>query len=383
MRIGLITGEYPPMEGGIADYTQVLARQLVALGQDVFVLTHPDAATYPDDVHVTAEIANWNRAFFGQVTGWAERYGLDVVNLQFQTAAFGMAGLVHFMPGLFRKIPFVTTFHDLRFPYLFPKAGGLRDWIVRELARQSSAVIVTNRGDEKVLRAHFPRLKLAQIPLGATVKVVKAAERRTEIRALLSATDETLVVAHFGFVNAVKGVDTLLKAVKTADDNGVPIKLVMMGGRTGASDPTNHAYVQAIDQLAHDLYIQPHWTGFLQDAEVGAYFAAADCVALPFKDGASLRRTSLQAALAYGCAIVTTPPQDDDLPEFVDGMHVLYSPVDDKLALAGCFERLWKNPDLRQTLGQNAALAAEQFQWEAIAKRVLEFYEETRRSDWR
>ncbi|MBZ0306478.1 MAG: hypothetical protein K8I82_10465, partial [Anaerolineae bacterium] len=82
MRIGLITGEYPPMEGGIADYTQILGREMIALGHEVFVLTHPDAATYPDDIHVTAEIRAWNRAVFGKITGWAETHGLDVVNLQ-------------------------------------------------------------------------------------------------------------------------------------------------------------------------------------------------------------------------------------------------------------------------------------------------------------
>lgn len=378
MRIGLITGEYPPMEGGIADYTQVLGREMVKLGHDVFVLTHPDAATYPDDIHVTADIHNWNRAFFGKVTNWADSHGLAVVNLQFQTAAYNMAGLVHFLPALFRKIPFITTFHDLRFPYLFPKAGFLRDWIVREMARESRGVIVTNRGDEKVLRDRFPNLHMTQIPLGATVKVIKSDHRRAEIRQQLGVDEQTLVVAHFGFVNAVKGVDTLFRAAKSAEDKGVAIKLLMMGGRTGASDPTNQAYAAEMDKLAQDLYIHPHWTGFLNDAEVGAYFAAADVVALPFKDGVSLRRTSLQAALAYGCAIVTTPPQDADLPEFEDGTHLLYSPPDDKVALAECFARLWQDAGLRRRLGQNAAAASQQFRWDAIAKQVVAFYETCR-----
>lgn len=373
MKIGLITGEYPPMEGGIADYTQILGRELVALGHEVFILTHADAATYPDDIHVTAEIRSWNEAFFGRITRWGAEHGLDVVNLQFQTAAYRMSGLIHFLPSLFRKIPFITTFHDLRVPYLFPKAGRLRTWVVYEMARRSAGVIVTNHGDEKTLRDRFPALRLARIPLGATVPVTKS-NRREEIRLHIGATRDTLVVAHFGFVNAVKGVDTLFRAAKTALDNGVPVQLLMLGGRTGSSDTTNLAYVQEMDELARSLYIHPYWTGFLSDADIGAYFAAADLVALPFKDGVSLRRTSLQAALSYGCPIVTTPPQDTDLPEFEDGKHLLYVPVDDKFALASAFHRLWKDPALRQKLGENAEAAAQQFRWDAIARQMVEFY---------
>ena len=40
-----------------------------------------------------------------------------------------------------------TTFHDLRPPYLFPKAGPLRDYVTHRLARASDAVIGTNGSD--------------------------------------------------------------------------------------------------------------------------------------------------------------------------------------------------------------------------------------------
>ena len=45
------------------------------------------------------------------------------MNIQYQTAAYGMSPFIHFLPDALRPIPVVTTFHDLRFPYLFPKAG--------------------------------------------------------------------------------------------------------------------------------------------------------------------------------------------------------------------------------------------------------------------
>ena len=39
MRVMLVTGEYPPDEGGVADYTRCLAEALVAEGVEVVVVT--------------------------------------------------------------------------------------------------------------------------------------------------------------------------------------------------------------------------------------------------------------------------------------------------------------------------------------------------------
>jgi glycosyltransferase involved in cell wall biosynthesis len=133
--------------------------------------------------------------------------------------------------------------------------------------------------------------------------------------------------------------------------------------------------------LADELGITPHWTGFVTDADLASFFAAADAVVLPFRDGASLRRTSLQAALIYGCAIITTHPQqswtgatDDALPEFTDGQHLLYVPPDDPQSLADAITRLQSDSNLRANLRIGAKSASQQFAWDKIAARVLAFY---------
>jgi glycosyltransferase involved in cell wall biosynthesis len=41
MRIGLVTGEFPPDQGGVGDFTHHLAEALAALGHDVHVVTGP------------------------------------------------------------------------------------------------------------------------------------------------------------------------------------------------------------------------------------------------------------------------------------------------------------------------------------------------------
>ncbi|MBM4430227.1 MAG: glycosyltransferase family 4 protein, partial [Chloroflexi bacterium] len=39
MRIGLITGEYPPDQGGVGDFTHELGKALAELGVEVSVIT--------------------------------------------------------------------------------------------------------------------------------------------------------------------------------------------------------------------------------------------------------------------------------------------------------------------------------------------------------
>lgn len=126
MRIGIITGEYPPMQGGVGAYTRILAEEMIHQGESVHILTSLQAASpaHPPTVSPTAQ--NWGYTLYRTVRAWIEQHRLDLVNIQFQTAAFSMSPWIHFLPDQLRRIPVVTTFHDLRVPYLFPKAGKLR-----------------------------------------------------------------------------------------------------------------------------------------------------------------------------------------------------------------------------------------------------------------
>ena len=47
MRIGLISGEFPPMEGGVGAFTQQLAQAIAASGHEVHVITQREARPEP------------------------------------------------------------------------------------------------------------------------------------------------------------------------------------------------------------------------------------------------------------------------------------------------------------------------------------------------
>src|SRR5207245_2001155 len=102
------------------------------------------------------------------------------------------------------------------------------------------------------------------------------------------------------------------------------------------------------------------WTGFLPAADVSRYLMAADLAVLPFADGATLRRTSLLAALAHGLPILST----GDRPPTA-GVRVV--PIGDSHALAAEIDRLSRHPRQLADLAAEARQAAAAFAWPTIA----------------
>lgn len=378
MRIGLVTGEYPPMEGGVGAFTRELALALADLNHEVFVFTRSIVRGSMDQGINLAAIAGkqWGWKTIGQIRSWAEHEKLDILNLQFQTAAYDMHPSIHWVPRALTQagLPTVTTFHDLRAPYLFPKAGPLRAWSVRQLARWSSGVIATDHADEATLRDRWHVKHVRWIPIGSNVKPIAVdGAKRIEVRSRLGLRPEQLLISYFGFLNETKGALTLVDALDLLVQSGIDAHIVMIGGRAGASDPTNFDYGQRVDQQIEGLGLQNRvsWSGFVDDAAVSSYFYASDITALPYSDGASLRRGTLMAALAHGRAIVTTSPAAPELAGVVETV----SPGNSS-ALARMLTTLWQDMNRRALLEQAAARASEQFSWHGIAQVTSSFYQE-------
>ncbi len=379
MRIGLISGEYPPMRGGVGDYTRELARALVTAGNPLFVLSDRRAKADTADIAVDNRIARWRWPSLWAARGWARRNHLDVVNLQYEAAAFGLGAPVHFLP-IVVGVPTITTFHDLQIPYLFPKAGRLRQAALWWLARRSAGVIATTSADADRLRAEGRITKLATIPIGSNVSAVPPSDYNRQMwRARFDPPSDSFraapfVIGFFGFMNASKGIETLVDALAMLVQDKLDARLVLIGGGTTESDPATNVYTQQIKARidAAGLTKRAVWTGFVSAAEVSAWLLACDAIALPFADGVSLRRGSFMAALAHGCAIVTTLPAVP-IPELNDA--ALYVPIGSVSDLAAALRTLADDPVRRISLGTRAKALAAQFSWESIAARTVAFYE--------
>ncbi|MCL5999677.1 MAG: glycosyltransferase family 4 protein [Chloroflexi bacterium] len=383
MRITFIAGEYPPLQGGLGDFTRELARALAAAGHEPHVITRMVPGAPREEVVQGVQVhrsePGWGWTSLRRIAAFIRAHRPHVLNLQYQAAAYGMHPAVNLLPALFaRRVPTIVTFHDLKVPYLFPKAGPLRWQAILSMARSATAAIVTNREDDEIL-AQAGITRRTRIPIGSNITPVSlegfTRQGWMQARAIPAGTR---LIGYFGFMNESKGGEVLIRALAELRAHGQDVTLLLIGGQTGASDPTNIAYARHMTQLAGELRVQAHivLTGYLDERGVSAALAACDCIALPYRDGVSFRRGTLMAALAHGCAVVTTTPRVA-LPELVDGQNVLLVPPDSPAVLASALRRVLSSPELQTRLQAGSRELSVQFGWDRIAAASLRVYNHT------
>ncbi len=367
MRLGIVTGEYHPMRGGVGDYSRELALALCRHGHEVHLITHRGASFDPGFEHpaflsLHPAVSKWSFRSLYQIRRLAQRLQVDLLSLQYQALAYGMIFPIHLLPRAVGR-PVVVTFHDLRVPYLFPKAGAFRRKAVLALARSAAGVIATNSEDQQALLEAGGVEKLACIPIGSNFAVRPPAgyERESWRTALGLASGEKLV-GFFGFATADKGVHTLASALQLLHARGLAVRLLLIGG--GGTD----AHVLA------PLGRQVIKAGYLGPQEVSAHLLSCDVLALPFRQGVSLRSGSLMACLVHGCPVVTTEPASPH-PELVNGQNLRLVPPEDPSARAEALEAILNSSELSSRLAAGAKALARKFDWDGIASDTAAFFE--------
>ncbi len=412
IKIIFLTGEYPPMQGGIADHTAYLAHHLIDLDvAPAILISRRWLATDADGPYFVADVMarhppihpllpGWGWRCWPGVTRFLETYRPEVLHIQYQAAAFDLGGWVNWMPWYLQRRGFttriVTTFHDLRVPYIFPKAAPLRWQSVLALARHSHAVICTNREDLQTLQTHLSlshyqsperqpsNLPTPSAPLTSLIRLGSNVEPqpppnfdRAVWRKKYNSNGDTLLLAYFGFLNESKGGEELIKSLALVRRQGIDARLLLIGGDVGHADPTNVASTQRVQALIdrHVLHDVVYRTGYVDLPDVSANLLAADAVVMPYRDGVSFRRTTLIAALRHGCPVVSTFPGDTNhIPEIRSGENMLLAPPGNAEALAQTIVVLANNTALRRRLAAGAQQLGSLFEWPQIARDTLALY---------
>ena len=372
VRVLMVTGEYPPMPGGVGDYTRCLVDALERRGCQCGVVTAVPAA---GQQHVIATARRWGWSLIPLVRRAAHQMHADLVHIQYQAGAFDLHPAPTILPLFVRPRPCVVTFHDTNVPYLFPKAGPLRRWATILLARQSAAVIATNPEDASELAVWQAR-QLYRVPIGSNIPVstnTSLAEGMKLLEQFRASRRPT--IGFFGFLTPDKGIEVLLTAlVKLPEPRPA---LVLIGGSQGATGKVHGAYAAAVEQRLATAPVPLLRTGYLDAEAVAAALAAVDLVVLPFAEGASLRHGTLIAALTAGAPVVTTTPARLEwIAPLRDREHCWLVPPRDPEALAHAIQILLAAPQTRRHLGEAAKqLAVQVFAWETIADQHMTIYE--------
>ena len=391
LKIGFVTGEYPPMEGGVGAFTKELAKELAGQGHEIHIITSKRARPRDEkrslwDVKepyeigyatLHAQVGRWRWGALSSVAAAAARFDLDIVNIQYQAIAYDMRiPAINFLPWRLREVsPVVATFHDLRVPYLFPKAGRLRRGVVNNLAKTAEGVICTNLEDAQILEEiGIHGQCMAVIPIGSNIAVNEpSTEEILAVRSKLGLKAVDHLIGYFGFINASKGVDTLLLAMTALP---LDAHLIFIGGQTGSSDSKgNQRILEKLRVMVRNLDLgdRVHWSGFLPDRDISIYLNASSVVVLPFADGVSFRRGTFMAVAAHGRPLITTNPKVP-MAELKHGENVWLSPIDDVPSLGQAIVDVLSDQELQKKLGQGARTLSHLFDWEGIARQTAEFY---------
>ena len=401
MKVCLVTGEYPPMRGGVADYTAFLSAALSRHGVSTSVITseraralRPEAPTNGTTAEVYT-VPSWDYRCLRRIGEIVQATRPDVLHLQYQTGAFGMHPAINLLPLWLRSARnrprLVVTFHDLRVPYLFPKAGPIRGLATTLLVLGSDATVTTNAEDAARLihrrRDGHPRAgrfgpSVHRIPIGSNIPVSPPPNYdRALWRARLAVGDDQLLLSYFGFLAPSKGVDLLMVTLGELLRKGHNVKLVMIGGSAGDTSTVDRSYERQIrtqaDQPTHRGRVL--WTGFTGPEEVSANLLASDICVLPFREGASFRHGTLVAAIVHGLPIVTTAPPP--LPPLHDGLQLrsgencYLAPPSNVAGLVAAVERVASSEALRSRLAAGARALGDLFCWDVIASQTLRMYQ--------
>ena len=374
--VALIAPFPPPGERhggwtGVASYAANLAGALGAAGARVSVVA-PREDGLPDVVRDgPVEVRrSWRRGpgALPAAARAARATGAPAVHLQHELFLYGgpaaVPGIVPALAGLRaagRRS--VVTLHHVVAPASVDRAF-VRTHGVRAPAPAARAAIA---GVQRAIGAladgvvvHEPAF--ARVVPGATVVPhgveTPVVPSRAGARAALGVDPDAVLALCFGFLAPYKGVEAALAAARLA---GPGVELVVAGGthpRLGA------AYGERLRAAAP---ANARFTGFVPDADVGRWFAAADAALLlyarPFASSGPLA-----LALAHG-----TPVLMSEALGATTGAPAPLRVGEDPAALADRLRRL-RDPDERAALRAAAATLAAGRDWPAVARRHLALY---------
>ena len=330
MRVALLTGNCPSGACGVGDYSQRLVSALRSAGIQAELISE-DRWGLTDAKYVNASF---------------KKLKADIVHLQYPTVGFGY----RLGPQMFavRKSS-VITLHEVSQAHILRKLA-LYPFTVRP-----QHLIFTTEYERQFATKWAPWTSgiSSVIPVGSNIEVLSNSfEPRSE------------EITYFGLIMPQKGLEEVVKLASLIQSSAPRLKVRIIG----KTRLEYKAYYTQLRLQSEQLPII--WEGDLDHDQVAGKLAVTSIGYLPFPDGASERRTSLNAMLANGVAVVTT--RGPHTPKGLEGA-VKFAATPEE-----AFERirfLVENPAEIENLRQRAVAYMQQFSWDRIADLHLRVYE--------
>jgi glycosyltransferase involved in cell wall biosynthesis len=178
-----------------------------------------------------------------------------------------------------------------------------------------------------------------------------------------SRAGQVVTVALVARMLRIKGVDLAVEAIGRARDQGVDIRLLLVG-------PIDMANPSALSQADLDRFGTLPGIEYLGPrTDIAAIWAQADMALLPSRGGEGVPKALLEAAACARALVGTDVAGIRDV--VIDDETGILVPPDDVAALTEALVRLAHDSELRQRLGQGArALAENSFGQAQVVRRI-------------
>jgi len=311
-RWDIITCEYPPQFGGVADYTYQVAAGLAREGDEVHVwcpageapprpaagvVVHCALGAYsPADLRRLGE--DLDRSGFPRrlLVQWVPHgYGYQSMNLGFCWWLWRRAVAGH-------RIEIIAHEAFLPFSARSLRQNGpalLHRLMTILLLRAAARVWTTIPAWERCFRPYAlgRHIPFTWIPIPSNIPVDDDPAARDTMRRRYAGPEDFLI-GHFGTHGQT--VVALLEPILFALSEGSPNQSVLLMG------PAGERFRDELLRKHPSLEGRIHATGTLSPLELSHNLAACDVLVQPYPDGVSTRRGSVMAGISHGKPVVTT-----------------------------------------------------------------------------
>jgi len=361
IRVLMLSGEAPPIVGGVGDYT-VRLLQAISEQRPDWSLTLLTRRRRWFDAPVSK---SGGIRIFRPVHGWTHRWNrlairlagclrFDVLHVQEEPYSWFETDVAVRIAQVRPRVRLVVTLHELH-----PRRASFEN--ARELVDTAAAITANDSRTAELCLRHTGRTVDRILFSPGNVEPLPESKRPKPVRGR---------VCTFGLINRLKRFDILFEALKRVRAARPDLTWHIVG----PFDPATDAEHRAVrDQLAGADWIR--FTGSLDaDRELPAELHQSEVMLLPFDDGASLRRTSLQAGWRFGLPVVTTRPPAIE-PGFEPEGNVIFADREDPESWYRAVSRLLESSAERDRIGRGGRATSEAYTFEALAREHIAIYE--------